>query len=565
MLEAVPRDHEETVGSVADAAEREGGDRVSAHRSLGSGKWEPQTWASQRRLRLEVAAGLLARGVARGDRVAIISQTRWEWGPLDLAILSVGAVTIGVYPTSTPAQVAYLLKHSRARLVFVENAAQAQRLAAVLEGLEVVVIDTGLDAFRAPADVASVAARLREVKASDLATLVYTSGTTGPPKAVALTHGSLLATSRTGARFLGAREGDVAVSYLPMAHVLTRVNYYGYVQVRGVAFFAEALEKVNEAWLAARPMMVSAVPRVLEKVQARILEGVAAGSPLKRKLFARALSVGLRCVELREAGQPLPAGLGFEWRLWQQLVGKKLRARLGWERVRFVMCGGAPTRLDVLKFFHALGIVVVEGFGMTETASPITVNHPERFRLGTVGRALPGIEVKLAADGEVLVRSPGLFTGYDGDAESTKAAFDEDGFFKTGDIGVLDAEGFLRITDRKRDLIITGGGKNVAPQNIEALVRADPRISQVVVVGDRQPYLVALVTLQPGAPESAAAEAIAAANAQLAPYETLKRHRVLPEDFAIENELLTPTLKVKRRAVEAKYAKEIAELYSGDH
>ncbi len=560
MLEAVPRDREDTVGVVADRAETEAGEAVAAHRPVGGGKWQPETWASQRRARLEVAAGLLSRGIARGDRVAIISHTRWEWGPVDLAILSVGAVTVGIYPTSTPAQVKYILDHSRARLVFVESEAQKKRLEAVLGGLEVVVLDTELDRFRLQ-EVAAVEARMREVRATDLATLVYTSGTTGPPKAVALSHRALLATSRLGTQFIGAKRGDLAVSYLPMAHVLTRVNYYGYLQVRGVAFFAEALEKVNEAWVAAKPAMVSAVPRVLEKVQQRILDGVAASSGLRKKLFGRALSVGLRAVELREAGKPVPSLLAAEWRLWQRLVGRKLRARLGWENVRFVMTGGAPARLDVLKFFHALGIVVIEGFGMTETSSPVTLNHPEAFRLGSVGRPLPGIEVRIAEDGEILVRSPGLFAEYEGDAESTRAAFTPDGFFKTGDVGALDADGFLRITDRKRDLIITGGGKNVAPQNIEALVRQDPRISQVVVIGDRRPYLVALVTLQPGAPASAAAEAIAAANQHLAPYETVKKHHVLAEDFAVENELLTPTLKVKRRAVEARYAKEIEALY----
>jgi long-chain acyl-CoA synthetase len=560
MLEAVPRDVEETIGSVSDRSEREAGEAIAAQRPTG-GRWVPETWSALRALRREVAAGLMAKGVQRGDRVALVSQTRWEWGPIDLAILSVGAVTVGIYPTSTPAAVGYILKHSGARWVFVENQAQRERLAGVLEGLEVIVIDSGLDAFRRLGDVAVVERRQREVQPDDLATLVYTSGTTGPPKAVALTHRALLATSRSGSRFLGARPDDLAVSYLPMAHVLTRVNYYGYVQVRGTAFFAESLEKVAEAWLASRPTILSTVPRVLEKAQQRILDAVTASSGLRRKLFARALEVGTRVSELREGGRRVPALLAAEHRLWERLVFRKIRARLGWERVRFAMCGGAPIRVEVLRFFHALGVNVIEGFGMTETASPITLNHPEAYRLGTVGRPLPGIDVRIASDGEILVKSPGLFSRYEGDEEATRAAFDADGYFKTGDVGAIGADGFLRITDRKRDLIITGGGKNIAPQNIEALVKQDPRVSQVVVIGDRRPYLVALVTLVPGAPAAAADDAVAKANAQLAQYETIKRWRVLSEDFAIENELLTPTLKVKRRAVEQRYAVEIEALY----
>ncbi|MBL8954913.1 MAG: long-chain fatty acid--CoA ligase [Myxococcaceae bacterium] len=548
---------DETVGQMAARAEAEGGETVAAHRPVGGGRWVPETWASLGRLRRGIAAGLVARGVQRGDRVAILSHTRWEWGPIDTAVLTVGAVTVGIYPTSTPAQVEYILRHSGAKLLFIESEAQRARLAAVLgAGLEVVVIDGGLAAFLRDGDPNV------EVRGTDLATLVYTSGTTGPPKAVALTHQNLLATSRLGTQYLGAKRGDLAVSYLPMAHVLTRVNYYGYLQVRGCAFHSESLEKVNEAWLAARPVMVAAVPRVLEKVQARILDGVAASRPLRRRLFARALKVGERVLDLRQAGKPVPALLRWEAKLWQRLVGAKLRAKLGWQNVRYVLCGGAPARLDVLRFFHALGIVVLEGFGMTETSSPVTLNHPTAFRLGTVGRALPGIEVRVADDGELLVRSPGLFRSYEGDDASTSAAFEEGGWFKTGDVGEIDADGFVKITDRKKDLIITGGGKNVAPQNIEALVRADARVSQVVAIGDARPYLVALVTLQPGAPASAAAEAIACANAQLAPYETIKKHVVVAEDFSVENELLTPTLKVKRRAVAARYAREIERLYA---
>ena len=583
----------DTIGRIAEEAERAGADAVGAHRPVG-GRWIPATWREQGVLRREVAAGLAAL-VAPGERVALLSHTRWEWGPIDLAILTLGAATVGIYPTSTPSQVDYMLRHSRSCVLFVEDEAQLARLRAVIAAApdlrRVVVIAPAsasvegastLDSLRAEGRAASpdiVEKRAAAVKPADVATLVYTSGTTGPPKAVVLTHAALIATSRSGSKFIGAMPEDVAVSYLPMAHVLTRVNYYGYLQVRGTAWYAESLEKVGAAWLVARPTVVAAVPRVLEKAQARILGGVAASRPLRRKLFGRALASGLRRVAHVERRERVPALLAAETALWKRLVYRKVLARLGWTRVRFAMSGGAPLRPDIARFFHALGVTVIEGFGMTETASPITLNQPDNWRIGSVGRALPGIDVEIAPDGEILVRSPGLFSRYDGDEASTRAAFDERGFFRTGDVGTIDAAGFLRITDRKRDLIITSGGKNVAPQNIEALIRDDSRVSQVAVFGEQRPYLVALITLQPetlaalGAPATGALPAggpadvlvgsiLERVNAGLAPYESIKRFRVLAEDFTVENDLLTPTLKVKRRAVGARYAALLDALYA---
>jgi long-chain acyl-CoA synthetase len=568
-----PGSADETLGRIADVCERAAGEAIALYRPE-RGQWLPEPWSRPRQLRRDVAAALAAHGISRGDRVAVISQTRWEWGPIDLGILSVGAVTVGIYPTSTPSQVDYILRHSNAKVVFLENEAQAARLAEVIGALParpraVVIAGGGFAEFLAQRNPGRAELLGDDVRPEDLATLVYTSGTTGPPKAVALTHRNLIATSKLGSTFLGATPQDTAVSYLPMAHVLTRVNYYGYVQARGTAWFAESLEKVNEAWLAARPTILSTVPRVLEKAQQKILKAVEDSNPRRRKLFAQALATGLKVFELKERGAPVPLLLALEHRLWERLVFKKIRARLGWDRVRFAMCGGAPIRVEILKFFHALGVVVIEGFGMTETASPISINHPAKWKLGTVGRALPGIEIKLARDGEILVRSPGLFARYDGDEESTRAAFDAEGFFQTGDVGVLDAEGYLRITDRKKDLIKTAGGKFVAPQNVEALLKADPRLSQAVVFGDERPYLVGLFTINPelmpsfdeAAAQQIVAEAVAKANSQLAPYETVKRFKVLPEDFAVDNELLTPTLKVKRRAVEAKFRSLIDALY----
>ena len=576
-----------TLGEMADVAERARPTGVMAWRRV-DGAWQSVAWAELRSFRREVMAALQALGVARGDRVAIVSHTCWEWGALDLAITSLGAITIGVYPTSTPDAVEYVLAHSRAKVVFVEES-QLARLAPAFErlpGLRVVGLGGALTSLRASGREVlaktpdAPEARMKEVQPDDEATFVYTSGTSGPPRAAVLTHRGVLEMSKLGAESLGATADDIAVSYLPMAHVLTRVNYYAYVRIGGTAWFAEALEKVNEAWLAARPTMVSAVPRVLEKAQARILERVRASSPLRQKLFHRALASGLKKLEHVERGRAVPLGLRLETALWDRLVSKKLKRALGWERARFAMCGGAPTRHDVIRFFHALGVPVLEGYGLTETSSPVAVNVLDAWRIGTVGRPLKGVELKLADDGEILVRSPGVFRRYEGDEEATRAAFEPDGFFRTGDIGTLDADGFLRITDRKRDLIITAGGKNVAPQNIEAVVREDPRVSLVAVHGDRQPYLVALVTVQPEVlaahsgdavggvfPESSKLHAevkavVEKANARLAPYETIKKFRVLAEDFTVDNGLLTPTLKVKRKAVLQKYQALFDGLYA---
>ncbi len=574
---------ERTLGELADIAERARPTGDMAFRKVG-GEWKPVPWTALRTFRREVAAALHAAGVQRGDRVAILSHTCWEWGALDLAIATIGAISVGVYPTSTAEQIGYILNHSKSKVCFVE-ASQVERLRgafASVPGLKLVTIGAELEAFQAQGkellsrEPQLPEQRLAEVSTDDDATWVYTSGTSGPPKGAVLTHRGVLAMSRLGAEQLGARAGDVAVSYLPMAHVLTRVNYFAYVRLGGLAWYAESLEKVADAWLAARPSILSLVPRVLEKAQARILEAVEKSSPLRQKLFRRALAVGLQKLALVETGAPVPMLLGLEAGLWDRLVNKKLKQRLGWDRARFAMCGGAPTRPDVIRFFHALGLPVLEGYGLTETSSPVSLNLPDKWRIGTVGRALVGVELKLAEDGEILVRSPGVFRRYEGDEEATRAAFDADGFFRTGDIGTLDADGFLKITDRKRDIIITAGGKNVAPQNIEAVVREDPRISMVAVHGDKRAYLVALVTLSASSEEASADGAFAEssevhelvgrilekANSQLAPYETIKRHRVLSADFTVDNGLLTPTLKVKRRAVEDRYRALLDGMYA---
>ncbi len=568
-----------TIPQLVDAQEKAIADQVMLQKFEG-GRFTPVTYRALRTIRHELAAGLHHRGIRKGDRVAIISQTRFEWGALDLAILSLGAVTVGIYPTSTDEAVRYILSHSNSRLCFRE-ANVADVPGAVL------INDQALGELRAEGRVVlahepDLIDRLsREVKPADVATLVYTSGTTGMPKGAILTHGALFDISKLGIESLDVSGKDVGVSYLPMAHVLTRVNYYGSIHVGAVAFIADGLDKVGDAWKAAHPTVVSAVPRVLEKIRIKILASVAAASPGKQRLFARALKTGAACAALRETGAPVPLGLKLANALWDFLVFRKVRAGLGWDRLRFVIAGGAPIPLDLLRFFHALGILVTEGYGLTETSSPVSLNTLEAHRFGTVGKPIKGVTLRLAADGEIELKSPGLFSGYEAEPEATAAAFCPDGWFRTGDIGTIDADGFLKITDRKKDLIITAGGKNIAPANIEAVIKEDPRVSQVLVHGDRRAYLVALVTLEEaalasaraaepgaqgafpkdGATHQAISHAIEAANAKLPRYETIKGFRVLTDELTVENGGLTPTLKVKRRAVEKTHAGLIDGLY----
>ncbi len=539
--------------------------------------WRELSMRDIARMRDEVAAGLAVRGVERGDRVAIIAPTRFEWVLADLAILSRGAVTVGVYPTSTPDQIAHALRTSRVKLAFVAGDAEARLVASLrtsLEDLKDVVRfdldgdDLSLAALRDEgrrllAADAGAPARWRDaVLEDDDAALVFTSGTTGAQKAVALTHRALFQVTRAGIDVLGAGADDVGVAFLPLAHVFARGNVYGGLHSASTMWFARSMEEVAAAWQAARPTIVPLVPRALEKIQARVLAAVAQSNPRRRRLFARALACGSkRSLMLRE-GRRVGRRLALEYALWDRLVFRRVRAGLGWDRARFVLCGGAPLRLHVWEFFHAVGVLVLQGYGLTETSAATFVSRPDAWRAGSVGRALPGMQVKLADDGEVLVRTPGLFVRYDGDAAATRDAFDDEGYFRTGDVGRLDKDGFLFLTDRKKDLLVLAAGKNVAPQAIEAALCTDPRILQAVALGDGQPYVTALLVVDPAHRGTAAAtDAVEAANAKLARYEQVKRFVVLEDELTVENGLLTPTLKVKRRAVAVRYAREIASLY----
>jgi long-chain acyl-CoA synthetase len=521
-----------------------------------------------------LAHGLLARGVRAGDAVAVISQTRLEWILLDWAIMSIGAVVVGLYPTNSAKECEYILAHSEAVLAFAEDAEQTTKLASVHAGLtglrEVIGFDelAGLEdegrAHRAEHPDAVTAAAVGE---GDLGTLIYTSGTTGPPKGCMLTHRNLV-TAAVRVRNHLQEPGDVVLLFLPIAHSYGRLAhqssaYHGTT----LALVAEAA-RVPEALAAVRPTMLPAVPRVYEKVHANTLGEIERAGGLKRAIGLWGLGVGVRTSRLRRDGRPVPALLAVQERVADRLVFAKVRERLG-GRLRLGVSGAAPLSTDVMEFFHALGVPVIEGYGLTETSSSTTVNDPENFRIGTVGPAVEGTEIRLADDGEILVRSDTVFAGYYKEPEATAAAFTEDGWFRTGDVGEIDADGFVRITDRKKDLIITAGGKNIAPQNLENALKSSRFVSQAIVVGDRRPYVTALVTLDE--PEVAASgrdpqalvqELVDDVNRDRVRVEQIKRFAILPRDFSQDEGEVTPTLKLRRKVIHENFAAQIEQLYS---
>jgi long-chain acyl-CoA synthetase len=541
-----------------------------------AGGWRDVTWEEAAQRVDALAHGLLARGVGRGDAVAVLARTRLEWVLLDWAVMTIGAVVVGIYPTSTAKESAYILGHSETVLAFAEDEAQREKLVSVRAETptvrEIVRFDelAALEAegrAYAAEHPGAVEAAGREVQEEDLGTLIYTSGTTGPPKGCMLTHKNLV-TAALRVQTNVEDGSDVILLFLPLAHTFGRLvhqsaAFYG----SAVGFVAEAT-RVGEALASMRPTVLPAVPRIYEKIHAGVLDQIESAGGAKRKLGLWALGVGARASRLRRAGRPVPAWLAAEERLADKLVFAKVKQKLG-GRLRVGVSGAAPLGIDVLEFFHSLGMLVIEGYGLTETASSLSVNDPEDFRFGTVGRVVQGTELRLDEDGEILVRSDTVFAGYFKDPEATAAAFTGDGWFRTGDVGEIDEDGFVKITDRKKDLIITAGGKNIAPQNLENALKASRFVSQALVVGDRRPYIVALITLDPaevGAagrePRELVQEIVDGVNKDRVRVEQIKRFAILPRDFTQEDGEVTPTLKLRRKVVHEHFADEIESLYS---
>ncbi len=566
--------------------------------------WQTLSWRGFGHIVREVALGLLALGRKKGEAVALFSASRPEWVQADFAIFSAGCVTIPVYPSYTPEQLAYIVSDSGARTLIVEDPAQlAKALEArgKMDSLEQIVVIQGYEGKdRAVVTWGELrrmgrdnrerlkivlADRVASTRPEDIATIVYTSGTTGPPKGVVQTHGNHMAALQSAAQSTKVREGDVHLLFLPLAHAFARFESFMGIH-RGLATaFAENLDKVGENLREVRPDFICSVPRVFEKVYAKILAGVGAGSPLKKKIFHWAIGVGRQVSRLQQVRRPIPAGLSLRHRVAHKLVFSKLHHALG-GRLRFCFSGGAPLSKEIAEFFHAAGILILEGYGLTETCPILAANHPDAFKFGSVGRAIPGVELKIAPDGEILARGGNVTTrGYFKKPEATREVFEASGWFHTGDIGRLDDEGFLFITDRKKDLIVTAGGMNIAPQNIENLLKGDSFISQVMVHGDRRPYPIALLTLNADELLKFAKEQgilssdpvflvkhpkvvervsriVEEKNSALQSYAKIKKFALLPTDFTQDGGELTPTLKVKRKVVAEKYRGVIESLYA---
>jgi long-chain acyl-CoA synthetase len=525
--------------------------------------WRPVTWPEADERIEAIGNALLARGIRRGDAVAVLARTRLEWLLLDWAIMSIGAVVVGIYPTSSASETRYILDHSETVLTIVEDEAQLEKVRSVHDGPTVRFADFA--AFEAEGR-AYDGERAEPPAEDDLATLIYTSGTTGPPKGCMLTHRNLVnaatrATSSTDT-------DDVVLLFLPMAHSFARIAHQGSAFNGATIALVADVARVPEALQQTHPTFLPAVPRVYEKIHANTLGEIERAGGLKRKLGIWALGVGARASAKRRAGEQLSPLLSAQAALADKIVFAKVKQRLG-GRLRLGISGAAPLGIDVLEFFSALGILVIEGYGLTETSSSLSVNEETDYRLGTVGRPVDGCEVKLDEDGEILVKSASVFAGYFKDPEATAATFTEDGWFRTGDVGEIDEDGFVKITDRKKDLIITAGGKNIAPQNLENALKGSRFVSQAVVIGDRRPYVTALITLDWDEVNATGRDAqelvqevVDDVNRDRVRVEQIKKFSILPRDFSQEEGEVTPTLKLRRRVVQEHFADEIEKLYS---
>jgi len=551
-----------------------------------------------RRVR-DFCLGLRELGLGKGDKVIILSENRPEWVMADLAHMCLGAVTVPIYTSLVPEQIKYIIQDSDAKAVIVSNQEQWQKIEAVKSGLTKVryfitfmeKTPEGTLTFSAVQELGEKLAAKNpglfeklalEIKPDDEASLIYTSGTTGMPKGVILTHSNFLSNLKTVCQIIEFSYKDTVLSFLPLSHVLERMVMFTYLYVGASIGYAESVETVGENLLEIRPNIMVSVPRVFEKIYARVMDTVLSGSALKKKIFFWALKVGREYGRRKLLNEPIPSGLQKKRNLAHKLVFSKIIEKTG-GRVRFFVSGGAPLAKDIAEFFYALGIVILEGYGLTETSPVIAVNTFENIRFGTVGKPIPGIQVKIAPDGEILTRGPHVMKGYYKKEAETREAF-EGGWFHTGDIGCFDEDGFLVITDRKKDIIVTAGGKNIAPQPIENMLKTNPYISSAVVLGDRRRFVCALVVpnfekLEEYARFSNIAfkdraelvrneqvvnfvrAEVDRATPGLAMYEKLKRVALLDRDFEIEKGEITPTLKVKRNIIEQKYKDLIDALY----
>jgi long-chain acyl-CoA synthetase len=532
--------------------------------------WREISWAEAATAVEELANGLLALGVRKGDAFGILGSTRVEWALFDFALGLIGAVGAPVYMNSSPKDAAYVVEHSEAIGALCEDDEQRRKL----DGVELrhVLTFAGLDDLRtrgrehAAANPTALDQAVAAIGEDDLFTYIYTSGTTGPPKACMITHRNYYEMADK-VRQIGdfTVSDDTMLLFLPLAHNFGRLMHLLSPHVGYTLAFVPDPYSVADVLPQVRPTVFPSVPRVYEKIHTGVTTKFAEAHGAKRKLIDWALQVGRRVSELTQAGQPVPRSLALQHRLADRLVYAKVKERMG-GRIRICISGGAPLAQEIIEFFHTLDITILEGYGLTECTTAATVNRPTRFRFGTVGPVMPGVELRIAEDGEVLIKTDTIFAGYFKDEEATAEVLPGDGWLRSGDVGSIDRDGFLSITDRKKDVLVTAGGKNVSPQNLENALKTHPLISQALVVGDRRPYVAALITLNEGADPASAEPQVQAivdeVNRDLSRFEQIKRFTVLPRDFSADEDEVTPTLKLKRRVCQEHFTDEIEALYS---
>ena len=599
---------EKTINQVFRNRVQKYGSRIALEKKL-NGKWDSVSWEDYYKRAAYVGLALKDMGLQKGDRVSLLSENRLEWLYADMGVLGAGGCIVPIYPTLIDEEVEYIVSHSDSKFLIVENNAQLQKglyTAKRYPGLKkIIVIDsTGktanpmimgynelLDKGKAlydknPEAFASLADTIAQ---DDFATIVYTSGTTGVPKGAMITHKNIMAVIKALDIMEPhyAYDSDQTVPFLPLSHVFERVAGHFYGMYVGItASYAESLDTLIQDIQEKRPTVVLAVPRVLEKVYQQILSQVQDQTPFKQKVFYWGQKVGSKISELREQKKNPGFNLSLKYKIAYAIIFKKLQNALG-GRVRWMTASGAPTAREIILFFNSAGIMVIEGYGMTECCAPATMSNIADYRIGTVGRPLPGVDITIADDGEILIKGDNVFKGYWKMPEETKDSFTQDGYFMSGDIGLFDEAGFLMITDRKKDLIITSGGKNVAPQKIENLIKSDPLFLEAIVIGDKRKYLTVLVNISQEQAERIAKEKginvnslhdlfnnprfqtiveehIEKCNQKLARYETVKKVGIIKNEFSKETGELTATLKVKRKAVQQKYQSIIDSLYEED-
>ncbi|MBI3951968.1 MAG: long-chain fatty acid--CoA ligase [Acidobacteria bacterium] len=568
------------------------------------GQWQPISAAELAGRIREVVLGLFDLGIRPGERVAILSENRLEWNLVDLGALALGAVDVPIYATQSPSQVEYILRDSGARLLFISTEEQLNRVRQAIDrapALERVIafdqISNGWEEVLPYSEIEARGARVASdqpllydqlwpaVKPTDLATLIYTSGTTGEPKGVMLTHWNIASNVLAVAGVLNYALDDIALSFLPFSHVFERTAFYTYLHKGVQVYYAESVERVPENLKAVRPTVGVGVPRVFEKIYERIRMLTQEAPPLRRRLVTWAIDVSKRYAERQVKHQAIDPFLQLQYDVAYQLVLSQWRPRLGLDRLRCFISGGAALSPELAYIFLGAGIQIFQGYGLTETSPGVTLNSPAANKIGTVGKVMPGIEVKCADDGEILVRGPNVMLGYYNRPEETRQVLSEDGWFKTGDVGHLEEGGYLVITDRKKDLIKTSGGKYVAPQAIEGRIKLSPFVAEAVVVGNDRKFPAALIVPNLEAVTAYARQhqipyqqpcellrderivdlfyqVVEELMGDLSRYEKIKKIALLCEPFSVSGGELTPTMKVRRRQVEQRYAHLIEKLYS---